>query len=69
MQITNEQFSDLEHINNNIEDTLDSLNEMFENKELDIKLLSFKIGKLHSYLCRLQNDLYILIDDIKHKNK
>lgn len=68
MQITNEQFSDLENINNNIEDSLESLEEIFTNKELNINFVGFQIGKLHSYLSRLQNKMYILIDDIKDKN-
>ena len=68
MLITNEQFSDLENINNNIEDSLESLEEIFTNKELNINFVGFQIGKLHSYLYRLQNKMYILIDDIKDKN-
>ncbi len=68
MQITNEQFSDLENINNNIEDSLESLEEIFSNKELNINFVGFQVGKLHSYLSRLQNKMYILIDDIKDKN-
>ena len=68
MQITNEQFSDLENINNNIEDSLENLEEIFSNKELDINFVGFQVGKLHSYLSRLQTKMYILIDDIKDKN-
>ena len=33
MQITNEQFSDLENLNNNIEDSLESLEEIFKTKQ------------------------------------
>jgi hypothetical protein len=69
MEITLEQFSDLEHINSNIEDALESLEEIFTNKELDLKMVSFQIGKLHSYLSRLQTDLFVVIDEIKYKNK
>ena len=68
MQITNEQFIDLENLNNNIEDSLESLEELFSNKELNINFVGFQVGKLHSYLSRLQTKMYILIDDIKDKN-
>lgn len=68
MQITNEQFSDLENLNNNMEDSLQSLEEIFSNKESDINIVGFQVGKLHSHLCRLQTKMYILIDDIKDKN-
>ena len=69
MELTKDQFDRFEMRLDNIQALGESLADLFESKDDNSKFIFFKLGKLHSYINEISNEIYIILDEIKHQNK